>query len=331
MQIQASEFLRKTGSIFLLLYLVGALTLASCENEPNQVDTEQETSNTRVAETEAPSANEAVTKSTPVPPTFPDPGKLAIYNRLFSNSDCSNKLKSFAITRPIDCTTFSEGLKHFEPQYTSVAGNLNLNPSIVKLSNKLKQVIQQAVAGGHYGLVFHYGYDEAGDSLVYILSRGQIYGEDTLISYCPFEDSDKSFYLLMATKNGSGYNEINAGTLKNYTDAYYAKIKRDGNALTPANQDPKMVYHRPQGFAEFLSAFNSQNPTYLYIGHGSLPYTSSTESRHMPFFALGNDQAFFMIDNQPASGTNVFENKGLDVGRLCPPNCPTPVQICNQP
>lgn len=331
MQIQASEFLRKTGISFLL-YAMSAVCLTSCVDGQNQGKTEEEATNSTAVENLAENTDSTATRGTPFPPTFPDPGKLAIYNRLFSNSDCSNKLKSFAITRSIDCTTFSEGLKHFEPQYTSVAGNLNLNPSIVKLSNKLKQVIQQAVAGGHYGLVFHYGYDEAGDSLVYILSRGQIYGEDTLISYCPFVDSsNNNFYLKMATKNGSGYNEINAGSFKNYTDAYYAKIKRDGNALTPANQDPKMVYHRPQGFAEFLSAFNSQNPTYLYIGHGSFPYTSSTESRHLPFFALGDDQAFFMINNQPASGTNAFENKGLDVGRLCPPNCPTPVQICNQP
>jgi hypothetical protein len=312
---------------------MGAVSLTSCGDEQNQGNTEQESSNTEEVETKALDAAVTANSGTPVPPDFSAPGKLAVYNRLLGNSDCSNKSDSLSFTGPIDCSTFTEGIKRFEPQYTSDAGNLNLNPSIVKLSNKFKLVIQQAVAGGRYGLVFHYGYDEAGDSLVYILSKGEIYGKDTLISYCPFVDAinNNDFYLLMATQNGSGYNEIDASTFKIYTDAYFDKIKRDGKELTPANKDPQMVYHRANGFANFLSAFNTQNPTYLYIGHGSFPPTSSTENRHVPFFALGNDRVFFMINNTPSANNDDFEKKGLDIGRQCPPNCPTPVSICSQP
>jgi hypothetical protein len=331
MKLNNSDLSRITKLGLIAMCLVSAVSLTSCGDGQNQENTEQETSNTEEAQTKALSSEVIEYLVPPAPPTFSKTGKLKIYNRLLGNSDCSNKSNSRAFTRPIDCTTFSEGLKRFEPQYTSVKGGLKLNPSIVKLNIKLKQVIQQAVTGGHYGLVFHYGYDEAGDSLVYILSRGEIYGEDTMISYCPFVDSisNNDFYLLMATKNGSGYNEIDASLFKSYTDAYFDKIKRDGKALTPGNKDPQMVYHRARGFADFLSAFNSQNPTYLYIGHGSFPHTSATENRHVPFFALGDNQVFFMINNYPASGTNEFENKGLDVGRQCPPNCPSTVRICN--
>jgi hypothetical protein len=221
-------------------------------------------------------------------------------------------------------------LRRFDNLYNTLNGRLNLEPVVVPLSSQLRTVFQNAAAGGHYGLVFHYGYNETSGTLLYMMSRGQIYGEDSLISYCPLvrDDGSEYFYLM---ENGVTSNEINSTKFTEYTTAYAAFIKRNGTDLSYSTKDPQMVYHRASGFQKLLSAFNAQSPTHLYIGHIALPHVTASEARHLPCFALGNSSEFFRIDdNHNPQGSNAFTNKALDIGRLCPPNCPNTVLQCLQ-
>lgn len=309
--------LQPNRTIIGLLLLLSLIMLESCKE--SQVDNEEMSKNTDTLEARI----EAVSSS---PPTFS--GRLDIYNNLMSLSDCADKFDS--LTGPVNCSIFAKGLKDFRDEYNTASGTLNLKPSVVRLNSQLRQVIQRAVAGGHYGLVFHYGYDTVGDSLVYIMSRGQIYGEDTLISVCPFVNGDnEEVYLLMATHGGTGYVEIKQAAFTTYTTDYYSNVSKNGNPLSYSTDDPKMVYHRANGFAKFLAAFNSPNPTHLYIGHGAIGDVAAGGVKHVPLFALGDGQVFYTINDVIPSSGNVFRNKGLDIGRQCPPNCPTPVRTCN--
>ncbi len=311
MELRLTKF-NKTKAFFCLSALLVPALFSSCTDAVTGEKEDAATADTLEMKTEAIAL---------APPTFRT--ELSFYNQLFSKSNCSDLESLDSITGAISCSVFRFGINEFFENYSS-GGSLNYRPSKIKIDDDFERYINWVDNSQKYNIVFHYGYIKSSGKIVYIMSKGEVYGNNISVSYCPFYEDEQNqqnpYYVLLDSRVGDGHRKIRLDEFRDLTRDYATNIKYNGSDLDP-NKDPLMVYHNVDEFLNFLSFDNSDN-LYLYIAHGAL-------LSHQPLFAMGNDQVFFEINNSPITAGDQFNNKGLDIGRLCPPNCPTPVTICN--
>lgn len=305
---------------------IGFLALiSSCDSDSSETQTGNQGTDleTKMATEEEPSEENRRFTSFPAHQSF--------YTNLLSKSSCTflESLKD-TTTGPVECSEFKSSIAQFGTVYES-DGQLDYYPSKIPLTgtnNRLVSLIDRIATENRYGLVFHYGFEN--DKIVYILSKGQL-DNDGAVQYCPFEDENDGFFALLQPNGTDPFQEIDGQRFESLTQAYFTHM-RSNEISPPSRLDPtvhaKMVYHRPDSLMRFFEAFNQFSDLHLYINHGVVLSPKKDMFYHVPILTIGDQNVFYEIDNTDNS-PNVFYKKALDVGRICPPNCPKVEPNCN--
>lgn len=273
------------------------------------------------------------------------PTELDFYNELFARSSC-NPLEAFVeITGPLDCAPLKQALIDFVGVYSSTS-NLSYMPTKLSFNNSEADILIDLIRTynnqNHYGFVFHYGYETQGnDRIVYILSKGTIHsepaGREGMVEYCPFQNENNEInehYVLLDPAGIKSYQIIYQNRFNTLKKAYLEQIKVKYNqvdiGVDVVENHPLMAYHEPEEFYDFYDLYDTVGNLHLYIGHGAFTYHGDNIPVHTPCFMFGDGNEFFVLDDDDNSqrGQAAFFNKALDLGRLCPPNCPTPAFPC---
>ncbi len=310
--------LRRPAALRALLWTCAAsvLLISSCEESPQDSSSEE-------------SENEATKEAQS---QFPQ--HLAFYEDLFAKSSCQASLAPDPVTGPVSCTEFKDAVIAFGDNYASGAGQaLDYEPTKLPFSAQnadlIIELLTEYAGQTDSGLVFHYGHRSEGGrgEIVYILSKGELIKNpnDTAsagdVSYAPFGSGEngqnQAHYIALELHNGKSYRIIDTTDFAALRDSYADNITYGGDTID--TNHARMAYHRAALLNEFYGEYAAENDLHLYIGHGGVRDTGAVEMLHTPCLAFGNAAAFFELDNIDHNAT--FKNKGLDIGRLCPPNC----------
>ena len=264
-------------------------------------------------------------------------GNAEFLKQLFALSKCDSvAFVPITPTGPISCSASKIELHNFCETYKS-ENTLNYHPTKIKVNPSMRTFFNKINTDG-YGLVFHYGYDVIKNEIVYILSKGKLTNSNE-VSYCPFSAGDTpgstaDHYLILET-NGSNFYKTIDGKNLNALKSNYLNNMKISNGITYAkidpNNHPKLVYHTASELVKFFDKYVPKPGDYLYIAHGSIKSDITDRAYHTPCLFFGNDTAFFELNNTPNTDTTSaawYTNKGLNIGKLCPPHCKTPVTPC---
>ena len=263
------------------------------------------------------------------------PQHLAFYDDLFVRSNCPASLAPDTVTGPLSCTEFKDAVIAFGRQYASVsAETLNFEPSKLPFSVQNAELIMELLAyyanQSQYGLVFHYGrrIQNGKAEIVYILSKGELIENpsDTAavgdVSFAPFGSGEngqnQAHYIALELHAGKSYRIIDEEEFEVLIKSYSNNMGYDGTAID--TNHARMAYHRAALLNEFYGEYAAENDLHLYLGHGAVENEGSAYMLHAPCLAFGDATVFFELDNIDYNNAT-FKNKGLDIGRLCPPNC----------
>ena len=141
------------------------------------------------------------------------------------------------------------------------------------------------------------------------------------------------YYILLKNNGGDTLEFIDQSTFCKLTGNYEDHMKRKvGGSFRHINTDPGhpyYVYHEGTELHEFYQEYKNVPSPYLYIDHCARKSKSTTPYYHAAFFLFGDSNGAYGLDDTVVSG-QPYENKGMDIGVLCPPNCSTtPRQSCN--
>jgi hypothetical protein len=202
---------------------------------------------------------------------------------------------------------------------------LDLYPTKVRVHDDLVALFESYANQSTFALVFHYGLEN--DKLVYITGKGRLdsnpNGNDDQVSRTCFDPGENGIpfphYLLVKEQAGKALHAIDTTFFDILTRNYSEGMQHDGSPLNPTHT--RMAYHNPDRLKQFLEWSTATNK-YLYICHGAvIDPNADDQLRHTPCFVLGDSDKFFRLDNEPENPSNIFINKALDAGRLCPPHC----------
>lgn len=306
------------------LVLIAILTACAGSGDPSNETSDSERTDSTKVETPANSTQ------------FPN--ELAFYNNLMIYSTCPLQMGLVQNGGPINCSDFKSAVLDFYNSYRSPSG-LDLYPTKLEFdvahADLLIAIINSYGDNQTDGLVFHYGYVRNGSSgkIIYILSKGKKDNNND-IQYCAFPSGvngqNNNHYFALEPHNNKSYRIIDQNQFTVLTQAYASSVTYNKNPL--GNQDPKMAYHDPKGLLDFYSEYKAAAKLHLYISHGAVLNTATSNKLHSPCFAFGNESVFFPLDDvdyQTMGLGGPFRSKGLDIGRLCPPHCRTPVTPCS--
>lgn len=288
-------------------------------------------------------------------------GKAGFLDSLLSHKPCVDTLQQFIpdsgstkynqlnssvpYSGPYNYSQTVSAVLDFTTEYRNLSNDLIYSPTKINYSTLLENTVNRYSQDSHYGFVLHYGYSVNTKRIVYILGLGTIDSQNNDgVGHCPFPASQNpegstDFYILLANVGANPYAILDQTTFNNLKSAYLDNIQlitQEGPQLVKnvANH-PEMVFHNPSELKSFQDEYISASNLALYMVHGSLPVTGSGPGtgidRHTPVLVFGDDKHFFPLDNidYPAVGLKFpYRNKAFDIGRQCPPNCPSASSIC---
>ena len=270
---------------------------------------------------------------------LPFPPHLSCYTALFRLSRCTNFKGIPKITDPVHCSALKAAIREFGNRYSaSGPETLDFCPTKIHfdISNDsfLINLWERYDNQSDFGLVFHYGYQVQGGigKIVYILSKGRV-DTNKNVQYCPFPKGENgksaTNYIVLGPQGSNSYKVILQDDFDALARNYLDGISYNGDPINAGtSKHSKMAYHKPAGLFEFYKEYKNEQNVHLYITHGCVYHPNEVEPIHAPCFIFGNADEFFPLDDLPLRPAGRFRLKGLDIGRLCPPNCNTTSPHC---
>jgi len=239
------------------------------------------------------------------------------------------------LTGPVSKTMTALAKFEFELLYSSNSRNLQFSPVKVELTPLIIGLFKKYPNTTESGLVLHYGLSHNKDSLQYILSLGEQKSSNSSVSSSPFPadtNSPQPYYILFDGKKQTGTYINNVEfcvRINKYRNGVKMKIGNNDVDISAISNHPYFVYHQGRELDLFIEHNKNFNPSHLHIIHGVGNNQNATH--HMPILVFGNSTKPLHINNN--NEAQIYKNKALDVGHLCPSLCntevTTPIQNCN--
>lgn len=237
-------------------------------------------------------------------------------------------VKNSILTDPLPDPEVKAAILDFRNKYRGIESNYaNVNLKVI-LDSTTRQLLQDHPIGN--GIVFQYGYSDQTNNLCYLIGLGQQNNAGFFFTNQPFPETANipyPHYILLDGSAGSGYSIVNANTLNAYRNKYRTSLERKTSfnnwvLLLNVNDHPRMVFHQSPELLKFDQAYRGQNPTYLYLEHGTAKKNGWLSGRyHVPILRLGNVSGPFPLIVNPDTYVNEYSGNALDAGHVCPPHC----------
>ena len=234
-------------------------------------------------------------------------------------------------TLPLPLQDFKDAVSLFNRSYrTTAATNIPKLPISIEFDRLLETLFTTNAGTTAEGLVFHFGMNEDGTQIYYILSAGS-QNSAGKVSYRAFTGTElgqtNAGYLLMMASNSKKYQIIPESDLCKYKSYYKKHVERkddSGNwvSIKNDNDHAHLVYHQGTELDTFYENYKSTSQLFLYLHNGSDDPNEVDRKNHLPILRFGLSTEEFKISNKPIfTGMNRYHERALDAGHLCPPFC----------
>lgn len=225
----------------------------------------------------------------------------------------------------------------FEDYYKS---DINQNINCFDFSIKWDAVktaidYQSIVNSKDTGVGFFYVIDtmNASMTLTYVIVKAMRDIDNDTIK--PIFHSDTSKFLMLTNSTPEGYRKITLAQFKNYSSYYkeHLQVRRVNNVYNVKDiRHPQICFQRGDSLAKFynhnVDLIPPQSNLFLVIKNGAafpkaqiMNYAGTVFDLlvQIPIFIFKYNGSLLLDNSQNTKKT--FQNKALDVGRLCPPDC----------
>jgi hypothetical protein len=259
---------------------------------------------------------------------------LLMANVLQSNAiNSEDSSLTAAPSDPINNSGVSTAESRFQALYNSTNG-LITSPLKLKWDQVLEDIFTAFPNSIADGMVFHYGLEDNGKDLCYLIGPGSYDTQSEEVTPTSFKKNQngqsQDHYVLISTKGNGSMRFPPADSLCHYKNNYNRDMNRkDGGGVPrPISQDsshPYFVFHEGVELNVFFTEYESALDLYIYVVAGALKPQNQSQEYHMPCFVFGNSAGRFALDEVDYAAQRGpayrYQNKGLDMGLICPPYC----------